>query len=207
VSSADATRLSLAAPAEPSWVPVVTRYGRVRNSSRVRRRSGLFCGSTAGKRRPDPHGQGSLRPSFSTSSVSMPTTRSPRLTLDSLEGTPVGACWSAQKDASASRSRYMAVLPCPATRRQNRSEHGRRVPADIQAAAPHRAGISPARPAAVEDVHPQCGRELCALARVNMSGTENRAGRPATTFPVVWSPAHPPAAQGSCKRPAGACLR
>jgi len=46
----------------------------------------------------------------------MPTTRSPRLTLDSLEGTPVGACWSAQKDASASRSRYMAVLPCPATR-------------------------------------------------------------------------------------------
>jgi hypothetical protein len=25
-------------------------------------------------------------------------------------GTPGGACWSAQKDASASRSRYMAVL-------------------------------------------------------------------------------------------------
>src|SRR5262249_15292613 len=41
---------------------------------------------------------------------------SPRLTLDSLEGTPVGACWPAQKDASASRSRYMAVLPCLATR-------------------------------------------------------------------------------------------
>ena len=67
---------------------VLTGYGRGRSSSRVRRRSGLFAGSTGGKRRPDPHGQRSLRPSFSTSSVSMPTTRSPRLTLDSLEGTP-----------------------------------------------------------------------------------------------------------------------
>jgi hypothetical protein len=27
-------------------------------------------------------------------------------------------------------------------------------------------------PAAVEDVHSQCGRELCALARVNMSGSQ-----------------------------------
>src|SRR6266851_8865094 len=26
--------------------------------------------------------------------------------------------------------------------------------------------------AAIEDVHPQCGRELCARARVNMGGTQ-----------------------------------
>ena len=52
------------------------------------RRSARSCGSSGGKRRPDPHGHGSLRPSFSTSSVSVPTTRSPHLTLDSLEGTP-----------------------------------------------------------------------------------------------------------------------
>lgn len=54
-------------------------------------------GSTGGKRRPVPHGHGSLRPSFSTSSVPVPMTRSPRLTLDSLEGTPGGVCWPAQK--------------------------------------------------------------------------------------------------------------
>jgi hypothetical protein len=68
-------------------------------------------------------------------------------------------------------------------------------------------GVDQARIAAIEDVHPQCGRELCALARVNMSGTENWAGRSTTTFPVPWSPAHPPAAQGSCKRRAEARLR
>jgi hypothetical protein len=73
--------------------------------------SDRFCGSSAGKRRPEPHGHKSFRPSFSTSSVSMPTIRLPRLTRDSLEGTPGGACWLTQKDASASCSRYMIVLP------------------------------------------------------------------------------------------------
>jgi hypothetical protein len=110
VGSAGATRMPLPHRLNFAETFVVTGYGRGRSSSRVRRRSGLLAGSTGGKRRPDPHGQRSLRPSFSTSSVSMPTTRSPRLTLDSLEGTPGGACWSAQKDASASRSRSMAVL-------------------------------------------------------------------------------------------------
>jgi hypothetical protein len=88
----------------------LTGYGRGRDRPRMCSRSGPSCGSSGGKRRPGPHGHGSLRPSFSTSSVTVATTRSPRLTLDSLEGTPGGACWSAQKDASASRSRYMAVL-------------------------------------------------------------------------------------------------
>ena len=41
----------------------------------------------------------------------MPTTRSPRLTRDSLEGTPGAACQTAQKDASVSWSWYMIVLP------------------------------------------------------------------------------------------------
>jgi hypothetical protein len=41
------------------------------------------------------------------------------------------------------------------------------------------------------------GRELCALARVNMSGAPgNRTGRPTMTFPVRWSSAHPLAAPG-----------
>jgi len=44
--------------------------------------------------------------------------------------------------------------------------------------------------AAIEDVHLQCCGELWALARVNMNGTENRARRPMTTFPVLWPPAH-----------------
>jgi len=110
VSSAGATRLPSPHRLNFAETFVLTGYGRGRSSSRVRHRSGLLAGSTGGKRRPDPHGQRSLRPSFSTSSVSMPTTRSPRLTLDSLEGTPGGVCRSAQKDAPASRSRSMAVL-------------------------------------------------------------------------------------------------
>jgi len=40
----------------------------------------------------------------------MPTIRLPRLTRDSLEGTPGGAYQTAQKDASVSWSRYMIVL-------------------------------------------------------------------------------------------------
>ena len=89
--------------------PVLTGPGC--NSRPARHRNGRFAGSSGGKRRPEPHGHRSLRPSFSTSSVSMPTMRLPRLTRDSLEGTPGGACWRAQKDASASWSRYMMVLP------------------------------------------------------------------------------------------------
>ena len=82
---------------------------RGRSSGRWCRRSGRRGGSSGGNRRPEPHGQGSLPPSFSTSSLPPRTTRWPRLTWVSLEGTPGGACWSAQKDASASRSRCMAA--------------------------------------------------------------------------------------------------
>jgi hypothetical protein len=52
------------------------------------------------------------------------------------------------------------------------------------------------RPAAIEDVHPQCGRELCALACVNMSGTQEPSWSSDDDFPVPWLPAHPPAAPG-----------
>jgi hypothetical protein len=94
-------RCGLSEPHRPNLTALVLiRFGC--SSWRAYRRSGLSSGSTGGKRRPEPHGHGSFRPSFSTSSVSMPTTRLPRLTRDSLEGTPGGACWSAQKDASAS---------------------------------------------------------------------------------------------------------
>src|SRR5262249_36271072 len=63
-------------------------------------------------------------------------------------------------------------------------------------------------PAAIGDVHPQCGRELCALARVNMSGSRelSRSFRDDSP-PGAGLPAPPPAAQGSCNWPAGACLR
>jgi hypothetical protein len=81
-----------------------------RNNRPAPRRNGRFSGSSGGKRRPEPHGHRSFRPSFSTSSVSMPIIRLPRLTRDSLEGTPGGACQTAQKDASVSWSRYMIVL-------------------------------------------------------------------------------------------------
>ena len=81
-----------------------------RNNRPALRRNGRFSGSSGGKRRPEPHGHRSFRPSFSTSSVSTPTIRLPRLTRDSLEGTPGGACQTAQKDASVSWPRYMIVL-------------------------------------------------------------------------------------------------
>jgi hypothetical protein len=100
------------APAEAADSGAIRRAdGRGHSRPLEPRRSVRRFGSSSGKRRPDPHGHGSLRPSFSTSSVSMPTMRSPRLTRDSLEGTPGGACWSAQKDASASRSQYISCLP------------------------------------------------------------------------------------------------
>jgi hypothetical protein len=89
--------------------PVLTSPGR--SSRPALRRNGRFADSSGGKRRPEPHGHKSGRPSFSTSSVSMPIIRLPRLTRDSLEGTPGGACQTAQKDASVSWSRYMIVLP------------------------------------------------------------------------------------------------
>jgi hypothetical protein len=53
----------------------------------------------------------------------------------------------------------------------------------------------------------QCGGELCALARVNMSGTREPGRLSDDGFPVPWSPAHSPGAQGSCKRPAEGRLR
>jgi hypothetical protein len=78
------------------------RVSRGHSSRRACRHSVPWSGSNAGKRRPELHGQGSLPPSFSINSVSTPTTRSPRLTRVSLEGTPCGACWSVQKDVSVS---------------------------------------------------------------------------------------------------------
>ena len=68
-----------------------------RNNQPALRRNGRFSGSSVGKRRAEPHGHKSFRPSFSTSSVSTPTIRLPRLTRDSLEGTPGGACQTAQR--------------------------------------------------------------------------------------------------------------
>ena len=94
-----------------------------RNNRPAPRQNGRFSGSSGGKRRPEPHGHKSFRPSFSTSSVSMPIIRLPRLTRDSLEGTPGGACQTAQKDASASWSRYMIVLPRRSTQ-EDRSRCG-----------------------------------------------------------------------------------
>ena len=99
------------APVEARRTNLTALTGPGRNSRLVRHRNGRFAGSSGGKRRPEPHGHKSFRPSFSTSSVSMPTMRFPRLTRDSLEGTPGGACWLAQKDAAVSWSRYMIVLP------------------------------------------------------------------------------------------------
>jgi hypothetical protein len=107
----DATRPVPVRIGRASSLRYLMGHGRGRNSPLVPRRTVRCYGSTSGKRRPEPHGHGSLRPSFSTSSVSSPTTRSPRLTWVSLEGTPGGACWLAQKDASASYSRVMANLP------------------------------------------------------------------------------------------------
>jgi len=85
-------RLWQAAPAACRLGAFSKGHGRGRSSRLERRRNGRCCGSSGGKRRPEPHGHGSLRPSFSTSPVSVPMTRSPRLTLDSLEGTSGGAC-------------------------------------------------------------------------------------------------------------------
>jgi len=79
---------------------VLTSPGR--SSRPVRHRNGRSCGSNGGKRRPKPHGHKSFRPSSSMSSVSVPTMLLPRLTRDSLQGTPGGACWLVQKDASVS---------------------------------------------------------------------------------------------------------
>jgi hypothetical protein len=107
------------AAAEPPWrnlaASVLISPGR--NNRPALRRNGRFSGSSGGKRRPEPHGHKSFRPSFSTSSVSTPTIRLPRLTRDSLEGTPGGACQTAQKDVSVSWSRYMIVLLVTQSRR------------------------------------------------------------------------------------------
>ena len=66
--------------------PVLTSPGR--SSRPALRRNGRFADSSGGKRRPEPHGRESFRPSFSTSSVSMPIIRLPRLTRDSLREPP-----------------------------------------------------------------------------------------------------------------------
>lgn len=104
--------LATHAEARARGVPRVRRVvTRARSSARACRRSVLPDGSIARKRRPEPQGHGSFLPSFSISSLPEPRTRSPRLTCDSLEGTPCDVCWSAQKDISTSRLRPMAHLP------------------------------------------------------------------------------------------------
>ena len=115
-----------------------------RNNRPALRRNGHFSGSSGGKRRPEPHGHKSCRPSFSTSSVSTPTIRLPRLTQDSLEGTPGGACQTAQKDVSVSWSRYMIVLLVRQSRRIVACE------AQVPRAVFHRSGhpVTVALPAA-----------------------------------------------------------
>ena len=131
VSSAGATRLPSPHRLNFAETFVLTGYGRGRSSSRVRHRSGLLAGSTGGKRRPDPHGQRSLRPSFSTSSVSMPTTRSPRLTLDSLEGTPA-AFAGRLKRTPRRHDRGPWPSSLSGGERQDRSGYGRQMPAEIR---------------------------------------------------------------------------
>jgi hypothetical protein len=106
---ADADRATSGRP-----MPGDGSIGLERSSRRSCRRSRRWTGSSGGNRRPEPHGQGSRPPSLSTSSVSSCTTRAPRLTWVSLEGTPGGACWSAQKDTSVSWSRYMVTSSCRA---------------------------------------------------------------------------------------------
>jgi hypothetical protein len=122
-----------------------------RNNRPALRRNGRFSGSSGGKRRPEPHGHKSFRPSFSTSSVSTPTIRLPRLTRDSLEGTPGGACQTAQKDVSVSWSRYMIVLLVTQSRRIVACE------AQVPRAVFHRSGhpVTVALPAAMS-AHSPC---------------------------------------------------
>jgi hypothetical protein len=134
-AAAEPPRANLAAP-------VLISPGR--NNRPALRRNGRFSGSSGGKRRPEPHGHKSFRPSFSTSSVSTPTIRLPRLTRDSLEGTPGGACQTAQKDVSVSWSRYMIVLLVTQSRRIVACE------AQVPRAVFHRSGhpVTVALPAA-----------------------------------------------------------
>jgi hypothetical protein len=130
-----------------------------RNNRPALRRNGRFSGSSGGKRRPEPHGHKSFRPSFSTSSVSTPTIRLPRLTRDSLEGTPGGACQTAQKDVSVSWSRYMIVLLVTQSRRIVACE------AQVPRAVFHRSGhpVTVALPAAIAD--DLRGRRRCIFMR------------------------------------------
>jgi hypothetical protein len=44
--------------------------------------------------------------------------------------------------------------------------------------------------------NPQCGRELCALARVNMGGIREPSRSSGGDFSLSWSPARPAAVQG-----------
>jgi hypothetical protein len=72
----------------------------------------------------NPHGHGPLRPSSRQAGVQADdTVGAPDVGL--ARGNPGGACWSAQKDASASWLRSMAVLP-GWNERQDRSRVGRR---------------------------------------------------------------------------------
>jgi hypothetical protein len=96
------TGIVLAGDHEPPAGPAQWIMSLERSSARWRRRRYRTLDSSGRNRRPEPHGQGSRPPSFSMSSVSSRTRRTPRLTWVSLEGTPGGVCWSAQKDASAS---------------------------------------------------------------------------------------------------------
>ena len=63
------------------------------------------------------------------------------------------------------------------------------------------------RPACLRMANPRCRRELCDPAGVNMGGTREPSRSYDGSSPLPWSPAHSPAAQDSCKRPAEARLR
>ena len=146
------------AAAEPSLANIAASVliSPGRNIRPAPRRNGRFSGSSGGKRRPEPHGHKAFRPSFSTSSVSMPIIRLPRLTRDSLEGTPGGACQTAQKDVSVSWSRYMIVLLVTQSRRIVACE------AQVPRAVFHRSGhpVTVALPAADADDRPSRRRRI-----------------------------------------------
>ena len=60
---------------------------------------------------------------------------------------------------------------------------------------------------AIEDMHHSASGELCALARVNMSGSREPSRSSNDDFPGASETSPPTGGSGSCERPAGAYLR
>src|SRR5215813_7988793 len=76
----------------------------------------------------------------------------------------------------------------------------------LRAAAGISAGLHTLH-AAIEDVYPPCGRELCALARVNITGGREPSRSSDDDFPRAGVTSPPTGRSGSCNRPAGsACV-